>query len=159
MLLGVLSDTHGKLPDAVLHHLSGVDAVLHAGDVGNAAILAALEECAPVYAVRGNADYFSGAERLPARLVIPCGAVKIGLVHGHLFRGKPGMHALLRSSFEPDGVAAIVYGDTHARAEERSGGVLVFNPGSPVEPRDNKPPAMALFDVQGTEIQVRVVEL
>ena len=36
--------------------MAGVDLIVHAGDVGNAEILAKLKQIAPVFAVRGNVD-------------------------------------------------------------------------------------------------------
>jgi putative phosphoesterase len=55
-LIGVISDTHGLLrPKAVLAP-AGVDAILHAGDIGKVEILGQLDRIAPVTAVRGNND-------------------------------------------------------------------------------------------------------
>ena len=34
MKIGVISDTHGNLPDEALRRLEGVGHILHAGDVG-----------------------------------------------------------------------------------------------------------------------------
>ena len=53
---GILADTHGLLRPRVLELLAGCDRLLHAGDVGDAAVLAALRRMAPVEAVRGNVD-------------------------------------------------------------------------------------------------------
>jgi len=41
--------------------------ILHAGDIGSGTILTALEQVAPVLAVRGNMDWGSWADRLPER--------------------------------------------------------------------------------------------
>ena len=54
--IGVISDTHGLLRPAALHALRGSRLILHAGDVGDPAILATLAGLAPVVAVRGNND-------------------------------------------------------------------------------------------------------
>ena len=56
MRLGILSDTHGLLRREVSEALTGVDLILHAGDIGGPEILERLEELAPVRAVRGNCD-------------------------------------------------------------------------------------------------------
>jgi hypothetical protein len=55
--IGVISDTHGTLDRRVLRVFEGVDLLLHAGDIGSAAILTELEAIAPVVAVRGNTDH------------------------------------------------------------------------------------------------------
>ena len=46
--LGVISDTHGLLRPEAVHALAGVDAIVHAGDIGAPEVLTALERIAPV---------------------------------------------------------------------------------------------------------------
>ena len=52
--IGLLSDTHSYLDDRIKHHLSGVDEIWHAGDVGDEQVLDELEAIAPLRAVYGN---------------------------------------------------------------------------------------------------------
>src|SRR6058998_3596856 len=60
--VGVISDTHGLLrPEAVMA-LRGVDAIVHAGDIGTSDVLDRLGAIAPVTAVRGNNDRRLGGE-------------------------------------------------------------------------------------------------
>ncbi len=66
MLIGVISDTHGLLRPEALAALAGVDHILHAGDVGDVAILDSLREIAPVTAIRGNVDTHGPCAELPA---------------------------------------------------------------------------------------------
>ena len=56
MKIGVISDTHGLLRPEVAPALVGVERILHLGDVGRPSVLKALEEIAPVTAIRGNMD-------------------------------------------------------------------------------------------------------
>jgi putative phosphoesterase len=56
MKVGVISDTHGLLRPEAVEALRGVEHILHAGDVGVAAILDRLGQIAPVTAIRGNID-------------------------------------------------------------------------------------------------------
>ena len=51
MKLGLISDTHGHVPNAVHAALAGVDYILHAGDVGPMDVITELETIAPVHAV------------------------------------------------------------------------------------------------------------
>ena len=51
MRLGIISDTHGRLPNAVFEIFSEVDHILHGGDEGMAVVLTELEKLAPVTAV------------------------------------------------------------------------------------------------------------
>ncbi|MDQ3821356.1 MAG: YfcE family phosphodiesterase, partial [Acidobacteriota bacterium] len=55
-LVGVISDTHGKLDQKVLDLFAGVHRIIHAGDIGDEELIWRLEEIAPVIAVRGNTD-------------------------------------------------------------------------------------------------------
>src|SRR5689334_5317371 len=79
--IGVISDTHGLLRPAALSALAGVDRIIHAGDVGQPAVLAALAAVAPVVAVRGNVDRGPWAEALPHTAVVEIGALRLYVLH------------------------------------------------------------------------------
>ena len=55
-LVGLISDTHGLVRPDVHTALTGVELILHAGDVGGDEILDELQLIAPVRAVHGNTD-------------------------------------------------------------------------------------------------------
>ena len=80
MKLGIISDTHKLLRPELSAALAGVDAILHAGDVGSREILDRLEALAPVYAVRGNADG-DWAEALPGVLDVSLNGLRICMTH------------------------------------------------------------------------------
>ena len=95
MLVGILADTHGLLDARVVPALrsAACTRILHAGDIADAfpsrlslpALLAALEEVAPVSAVRGNTDdKVAAGHGLPATLVHACGGVRFVMHHGDL---------------------------------------------------------------------------
>ena len=84
--IGVISDTHGKLPGAVFKAFEGVAGIVHCGDVCDLSILDELAIIAPVWAVGGNVDA-SGDRRLPPARVEKCGDVTIAVTHGHLSPG------------------------------------------------------------------------
>ena len=69
--IGVVSDTHGQMTPALLEMLSGVDLIIHAGDIDRPEILGMLESIAPVVAVRGNMDRGRWAARLRRTLLHP----------------------------------------------------------------------------------------
>src|SRR2546430_8623269 len=56
MKIGVISDTHNYLDPKVLKLFTGVQHILHAGDIGLPWLLLELEAIAPVTAVSGNTD-------------------------------------------------------------------------------------------------------
>ena len=69
-VIGVISDTHGLLRPEAVAALEGSEIILHAGDVGDLAILDALGRIAPVYAVYGNTDYGAVRSGLPRSVVV-----------------------------------------------------------------------------------------
>ena len=58
MIIGVISDTHGLFDQSIVSIFEGVDAIIHAGDIGKLEVIDRLEEIAPVFAVEGNNDSF-----------------------------------------------------------------------------------------------------
>ena len=116
MKIAILSDTHNFLRPQVLEILKTADAILHAGDVCNLSTLRRLEDCGPLYAVRGNNDW---SLQLPRTLTCTLGGVTFFLVHDR--RDVPPVLPH---------VNIVVYGHSHRYAVENRNGVLWFNPGS-----------------------------
>ncbi|HSN71859.1 MAG TPA: metallophosphoesterase family protein, partial [Steroidobacteraceae bacterium] len=81
MRLGLISDTHGLVRPEALAALAGSSLIVHAGDIGNAAVLDALGAIAPVYAVRGNIDRGEWARSLPATEVVEIGSRLVYVLH------------------------------------------------------------------------------
>src|ERR1700726_997762 len=81
ILIGVISDTHGLLRPEALAALAGSDLIIHAGDVGDPAILDRLPALAPVFAVRGNVDTGPWARQLPPRETVEAGGRLIYVLH------------------------------------------------------------------------------
>jgi hypothetical protein len=149
MLIGVISDTHGLLrPEAVVA-LAGAEHILHAGDVGDVAILDALREIAPVTAIRGNVDVEGECGQLPATDAVEFERKLFYLVHSvHWMDIKP----------VAAGVAVVVSGHSHKPLIETRDGVLYLNPGSAGPRRFSLPVTVALV-VVGEEVEARIVEL
>jgi len=55
-VIGVISDTHGALPESYEVFFRGCDEIWHAGDIGTLEVLNKLKETAKVRAVWGNID-------------------------------------------------------------------------------------------------------
>src|SRR5689334_4214693 len=79
--IGVISDTHGLLRPEALRELEGSDFIIHAGDVGDPAILTELKRIAPVTAVRGNIDTEAWAKKLPETATLEVSGVTILTLH------------------------------------------------------------------------------
>src|SRR5271154_3412563 len=121
MLIGVISDTHGLLRPEAVAALRGVEHILHAGDVGDIAILDALRRIAPVTAIRGNVDVSGACADLPATDGVELGDRLFYLVHW--------VHDL---DINPvvAGVSMVVSGHSHKASVAVRDGVIYFNPGS-----------------------------
>jgi putative phosphoesterase len=130
MVIGVISDTHGLLRPEAMAALRGADSIIHAGDIGDPAILVKLAEMAPVTAVRGNVDGGDWAQNIPATNVLEVGGIGIYV-----------LHILERLDLKPEaaGLAAVVCGHSHVPKQETKNGVLYFNPGSAGPRRFNLP--------------------
>jgi putative phosphoesterase len=134
--VGILSDTHGRLDPGVLAWLRGCDVIVHAGDVGAAAVLAALAATgAEVRAVRGNNDVPSKwpaphepLHALPyeQRVALPGGELVV--VHGDRVLPAAERHERLRSAY-PE-ARAVVYGHSHRLVIDRLARPWVVNPGA-----------------------------
>ncbi|MEO8637124.1 MAG: metallophosphoesterase family protein, partial [Gemmatimonadales bacterium] len=82
MRLGIIADTHGLLRPEVFEVFREVDLILHAGDIGPAALLTELEAIAPVTAVYGNTDGWDLRGRLPGVVEQQILGLDFVLLHG-----------------------------------------------------------------------------
>jgi putative phosphoesterase len=149
-VIGVISDTHGLLRREAISALQGSDHIIHAGDIGNAAILDRLNEIAPVTAVRGNVDKGSWAQKIPENNVLEVEGASIYV-----------LHILDELDLKPEaaGFAAVIYGHSHVSKQEVKNGVLYFNPGSAGPKRFNLPVSIGKLVVRKGRIEVEVLDL
>ncbi|NOY77142.1 MAG: metallophosphoesterase [Calditrichaeota bacterium] len=134
--IGIISDTHGGLCPDIFRQFEGVQAILHAGDIGNEDVLIELEAIAPVYAVRGNVDFFGTARMLPRKRIETFEGVRFGMVHGDRFE-RTSIYDQLIPYFAKDHVDVIVFGHTHEKTIKKEGNVWLINPGA-ADPRQNR---------------------
>lgn len=150
MLIGVISDTHGLLRPEALAALAGVEHILHAGDVGGAAILDALRVVAPVTAIRGNVDTTGACAALPETEAVELDGCLVYMVHAIEWIGiKP----------QAAGVALVVHGHSHKPKVERRDGVVYLNPGSAGPRRFKLQVSVALVRLGDGEVEAEIVEL
>lgn len=125
--IGLVADTHGWLDPAVLERFAGVDLIVHAGDIGDEAILDALRAVAPVLAVRGNIDYGPLTD-LPLATWTDVKGARIASLH---IAGPPGRpNADLRRVVDQARPDIVVVGHSHVVGFWRLSGTLVVNPGA-----------------------------
>jgi hypothetical protein len=148
--IGVISDTHGVLRPEALKALHGAEHILHAGDVGDPAILDLLRAIAPVTAIRGNVDEGGPCNHLPPTELVELDGRSIYMLHD-----------VKRLDLSPEaaGIAAIVFGHSHKPIVEWRRGVLFLNPGSAGPRRFELPVTLAWLKIEADEVGARIVHL
>ncbi len=133
--VGVLSDTHipyfRRLPEPLLGHFSGVELIIHAGDLSVLSVISELETIAPVVAVQGNVEHEEVIMKLPIKREIVVGQCKIGIVH---ILGDSARYAKTARQEFPD-ARIVVFGHSHNPYNQEHDGQLLFNPGSATDRR------------------------
>jgi uncharacterized protein len=143
--LGVISDTHGLLRPEVFDVFSGVDHIVHGGDVGRPAILDELGALAPVTAVYGNTDGWDLRSRLPQVATIELDGFTIVITHGDQF-GSPTPEKLQAAFSDAE---IIVFGHTHRPLLTLVDVVVtVMNPGGAGPRRFHLPPSVGILELE-----------
>jgi len=148
--IGVISDTHGLLRPEAITALEGADYIIHAGDIGDPAILTKLAAIAPLTTVRGNVDREPWTRKISASNVLEVGEISIYVLHN-----------LNELDLNPKaaGFAAVVSGHTHQPKQDLRNGILYFNPGSAGPRRFKLPVTVGRLVITGIKIQSEVIHL
>jgi putative phosphoesterase len=144
MRIGVIADTHGLFDRAILRHFSGMDHILHAGDIGDPAVIEQLRALAPVTTVSGNVDGYeaSGFEK---ETLVELGGKRIALRHILYERGKLTTEG--RAFLDRERPDVCVFGHTHQPRVEWYGATLLFNPGSAGPKRFSLPRQLGVLTI------------
>ena len=117
---GIISDTHGLSRPQAERGLTGVDHIIHAGDIGRPEIVDALRQIAPVTAIRGNVDSGEWARDYPDTNLVRLAGKSIYVLHDlKTLKVDPGA-----------GIDVIISGHSHVPKIDTVGGILYLNPGS-----------------------------
>ncbi|CAE6737621.1 metallophosphoesterase family protein [Paraburkholderia aspalathi] len=141
--IGLISDTHNLVRPEALQYLAGCDAIIHAGDICNQAVLDALAQIAPVTAVRGNNDIDDPVASLPTHVKLTVQQVTILVVHDIADVGDDP---------RSEGIDVVVTGHSHKPAISERDGVLFVNPGSAGPRRFKLPISAGTLIVEGTHV-------
>lgn len=79
--IGLISDTHNYLDEAVFKHFEKCDEIWHSGDFGTAAIADKLKEFRPLKGVYGNIDGYDIRSVYPETMIWNCENVAIYMTH------------------------------------------------------------------------------
>jgi len=140
MRIGIIADTHGLLRPEAVEALRGVDAIVHAGDVGGAHVLDGLRALAPVTYVEGNNDDGDGTDIVRVTL----GGLRILLTHILPRPHKPDRRVLDSLRAKPADV--VIFGHSHLPHDEVIDGVRYFNPASAGPRRFDYPVSLGIID-------------
>lgn len=167
MLIGLLSDTHVRLPGTrvelstltteelpiqIKAAFSGVELILHAGDIYSLPVLDMLETIAPVLAAEGDDDPFNlmNDSRVKRTQTLTIEGLTIWMSHYGLWTEDT-------TEKKPD---VIVYGHSHRSALDKSNGIIRVNPGSPTFPLYQKiPGTVALMNIESGKVDIEIVQL
>jgi uncharacterized protein len=150
MRIGVISDTHGLMRPEALRALQGAEHILHAGDVGDPAILDALRAIAPATAIRGNIDEDGPCGHLPPTELVELSGRSIYMLHD-----------VKKLDLNPEaaGIAAVISGHSHKPLVEWRRGVLFLNPGSAGPRRFELPVTLAWLKIDANAVSAQIVHL
>lgn len=134
--IALVADTHSDPHPQSLHVIAArkPDVILHAGDIGDLAVLESLATIAKVIAVRGNID--ERLVELPDAITLDVrtpgahgqSALKILLMHIAVYG--PKIRADAAQLARQSGATLILCGHSHVPFLGRDRGLTVFNPGS-----------------------------
>ena len=161
MRLGIVSDTHlprgnRALPDDCLERLAAADAILHAGDLIELAVLELLQSLGPpVHAIRGNVDSAELQARLPLVRTVEAAGARIAMIHD----AGPADGRLSRMRRRFPEADAVVFGHSHLPLHEARDGFAIFNPGSPTERRRAPHHTMGLAIAEDERVRFELVRV
>lgn len=96
--IGLISDTHGVLPESVFKHFEDCDEIWHAGDFGGDGIAEKLAAFKPLRGVYGNIDGADIRSEFPEVNIFEIEKVKVAMKHigGYPGRYAPGTKEMLK---------------------------------------------------------------
>ena len=177
--LAVVADTHSHPHPMCLERLvaEAPAAILHAGDIGDTAVLDALGEVAPVFAVRGNIDpgygkassAGAGATRAAADAAAHIPDARVLEVHDgarnlltmvmlHIAVYGPKLRSEAAMLARSEEASLVVCGHSHVPFLGRDRGIAIFNPGSCGPKRFSLPILYGIIDIGRERVDIRHVE-
>jgi putative phosphoesterase len=154
--LGVVADTHSAPHPGSHAHVAALspDAIVHAGDIGDLAVLDEYAAIAPLHAIRGNID--TRAKDLPDVLtldVTQAGHRVLRLLVVHIGVYGPRLRAEVAQLARREQAAVVVCGHSHVPFVGAERGITVFNPGSVGPRRFSLPIVFGRIDIAGGKLR------
>ena len=155
MKIGLISDTHGILPERIFDIFKDVKHIYHAGDIGAPEVIQGLEIICPVHAVYGNIDTWPVTIYHPHILVHQIQNQKVCVYHD-IIKPKYFSYQLFKKNIDAD---IVVSGHTHVAGYEVFRNVLYINPGSASKPRDRKWGTVVLLNIDEEPLNPEIIEI
>lgn len=157
--LAVVADTHSQPHKAIRDRLAAIApaAILHAGDVGDPAVIAQLAEIAPVFAVRGNID---ARTPLPDVLTLDVlGAERrLRILLIHIAVNGPRLRADAARIARAHRAQLVVCGHSHVPFIGKDRELTVFNPGSIGPRRFHLPIVFGTIAITPTSVRLAHID-
>lgn len=158
--IGLISDTHDFLDDAVFTHFESCDEIWHAGDFGTDRISKALQSFKPLRGVYGNIDGSDIKALFPETLYWICEEVKVMMTHIGGYPTKYNSHAKpLLLQYQP---ALFICGHSHILKVIYDDKIncLHINPGAAGKYGWHKTRTLVRFAIDGKDIKhCEIIEL
>lgn len=154
MKIAVLSDTHGNYPLAlkILDRLSGLDCIIHLGDIVHDADIIECVLDIPVIKLAGNCD---SAPKVARELLMNISDKTLFLSHGDLYRVKNGIERIYKKAVSAS-ADVILYGHTHVPAIQKNGEILLVNPGTLKENAAQQ--SLAVLTMLNGEVSAEIID-
>ncbi len=158
--IGLLSDTHGHLDEAVFTHFAQCDEIWHAGDFGNMAVADTLAAFKPLRGVYGNIDGQDIRQVYPEHLRFHCEEVDVWMTH---IGGYPGRYSpLVKKEIQQQPPKLFICGHSHILKVmfDQKLQCLHLNPGAAGKQGWHTVSTLMRFSITGDRIEnLEVIEL
>jgi putative phosphoesterase len=158
--IGLVSDTHHYLDDAVFRHFSECDEIWHGGDFGSAEIATALNNFRPLRGVYGNVDGQDIRSKYSEVLAFTCEEIRVLMIH---IGGYPGRYTpLAKREILSEHPKLFISGHSHILKVmyDEKFHCLHMNPGAAGKQGWHKVRTLVRFAIDGADIKnCEVIEL
>lgn len=158
--IGLLSDTHGFLDDAIFRHFESCHEIWHAGDFGDIGVADKLAAFKPLRGVYGNIDGQDIRQTYPEHLRFTCEAVDVWMTH---IGGYPGRYSpQVKKEIQLRPPKLFISGHSHILKVmfDQKLQCLHLNPGAAGKQGWHNVRTLMRFDIEGDRIEnLEVVEL
>lgn len=165
MRVAILADTHGFLDPRIRDRVSHCDVAIHAGDIGGADVLLAMQPREKVVAIRGNNDTpekWPAAEQqmlatLPRETTVELPGGLLIVVHGDDPESLTERHCRYRRRYAH--ARAVVYGHSHLLLTDLEEQPWILNPGAAGRTRTHGGPSCLFIECDPISWRVETLRL